>query len=272
MPKKIELSIVIVNFNTAEITVNCLQSIKKYPPSVEYEIIVIDNASSDNSLKFLSKQKITLIKNSKNYGFAYANNQGITKAKGEYILLLNSDTLVTKNSIGCLLDFAKSKKNLGAVVPKLLNSDKSTQASVFRFPTINRAIKQYWFGINQFLEKFAPQNTNPVKVEAAVMAAFLITPLALKKVGKLNEKYFMYYEDIDYCRKLKKENLDIYYIPDSKVIHLHGASGKNLAHSKDQWKRLIPSSKIYHGVINHYLYNTILWSGQKIQNLKQLLS
>jgi GT2 family glycosyltransferase len=240
-----DLTIIIVNFKTPLTTKACVDSIKKYPPEAPYEIIVIDNSQD-------------------NVGFAAGNNKGIKKAKGKYILLLNSDTLVKEGSINKLLEFAEKHRDAGAVVPKLLNPDGSAQPSVFKFPTIWRAVRQYWFGEKGLLEKYVPDKE---VVEMAVMAAFLITPACLKKVGLLNEKYFMYFEDFDYARRIKKADLKIYYLSDSEVVHHHGASGKDIADIKNQWRRLIPSSKIYHGLIGHYLINSIIYLGQKWQKL-----
>lgn len=241
----IDLSIIIVNFKTPLITKACVTSIKKYPPEVSYEIIVIDNSLD-------------------NIGFAAGNNKGIKKAKGKYVLLLNSDTEVKSGAIDKLLEFAKYHEDAGSVVPKLVNPDGSVQASVFKFPTIWRAVRQYFFGEKGLLDKYVPETE---VVEVAVMAAFLITPACLKKVGPLNEKYFMYFEDFDYARRIKKADLKIYYLGDAEVVHHLGASGKNLAESRDQWKRLIPGSKIYHGLAGHYLINLIIWLGQKWQKL-----
>ena len=242
-----DLSIIIVNFKTPLITKACVASIKKYPPEVTYEIIVIDNSMD-------------------NIGFAAGNNKGIKMANGKYILLLNSDTQVQEGAINKLLEFAKKHQDAGAVVPKLLNIDGSIQASVYRFPTVCRAIRQYWFGEKGLLEKYVPETE---VVEEAVMAAFLITPVCLKKVGLLSEKYFMYFEDFDYARRIKKADLKIYYLTDSEVVHQHGASGKNLADSENQWRRLIPSSKIYHGLAGHYIINGVIWLGQKWQKFFQ---
>lgn len=258
------LSIIIVNYNTKKLTNDCIASIIRTLTDISYEIIVIDNASSEQfELRDTLKSKVRLMRNSVNKGFAKANNQGIKVARGEYILLLNSDTVVHKNAIETLIDFAKAHTDAGIVAPQLLNADQSVQASVFRFPTIRRAILQYWIGKRNVFDKYTPKGEKPVAVEAVVAAAILITPLALKKVGRLNEKYFMYFEDIDYCRKIKKAKLSIYYLPEAKVTHFHGASGKVLAGSADQWRRLIPSSKIYHGTIRHSIISFILWSGQK---------
>lgn len=236
-----ELSIIIVNYKTPELTSQCVASIKKYPPKIKYEVIVIDNTFD-------------------NVGFAKGNNKGIKKAKGKYILLLNSDTEVKKDSIQKLWEFAKSHPNAGVVASRLLNADGSIQPSVFRFPTIWMAIRQYWFGEKNLLDKYIP--TTPT-VEVAVMAAFLITPKCLSKVGLLNEKYFMYFEDFDYCRRIKEAGLKIYYVPDAKVVHYHGASGSS------DWKRLIPGSIIYHGIVKHYILYFILWTGQKLQSFFQ---
>ncbi len=242
---KKDLSIIILNYKTPELVKACIASIKKYPPKVSYELIVVDNTND-------------------NVGFAKGNNKGIKNAKGEYILLLNSDTLVKKDALDKLLDFAKSKNDAGVVGAKLLNSDGSVQESVSHFPSIWSAVKEYWFGEKGSFGQYAPQSDVPMEVESVVGAAFLITPQALKKVGQLNEKYFMYFEDLDYCRSIKKSGLKVYYVPDAKITHYLGASGKDVAKSNNQWRRLIPSSKIYHGEIVHLLINFILWSGQKI--------
>ena len=267
-----DLSIVIVNYNTKDLILNCLNSINNSGTIAGYEIIVIDNGSTDGSVEILDKLKgIKLYKNDKNLGFSKANNLGIKNSSGKYILLLNSDTEVEKGSIDKLLNFAKSKKDAGVVGAKLLNKDGTTQKSVSNFPTIWRAIKESWLGEKDNFGLHAPVVKDPVVVDSVVGAAFLITPLALKKVGLLNEKYFMYFEDLEYCKKVKKAGLKVYYLPDAKVRHLLGASGTKVAESDNQWRRLIPSSKIYHGRLNHFLINFILWTGQKFKNLIPVL-
>ncbi len=254
---KKDLSIIIVNYNTKDLVLSCIDSIKKSKPDVSYEIIVVDNGSTDS---ISASRDYKLIKNKENLGFAKANNQGIKTAKGKYILLLNSDTKVKKGSIDRLYMFAVSYPEAGAVVPKLLNGDGTTQPSALKFPSILSAIKKYWFNGKGFLDKYIPDSET---VDAAVMAAFLITPRGLKDAGLLNEKYFMFFEDIDYCRKLKKLGLKIFYLSEAEVIHYHGESGKGLVDEKDQWRRLIPSSIEYHGKIKHYLIYLTMLLGQK---------
>lgn len=269
-----DISIIIVSYNTKNLTLSCIKSIVEQRDGLNKEVIVVDNGSTDGSLSALldldysaTDFKLKIIQNNKNLGFAKANNKAIKESHGKYILLLNSDTVVKKDSIIRMYEFACHKKDAGAVVPRLLNPDGTIQASVFLFPTILRAINQYWLGKKGILDKYYPVTKKEVVVESAVMASFLITPEALKLAGLLNEKYFMYFEDLDYCRKLKKSDLKIYYLPDASVYHFHGASGKKLFEEKNQWRRLISSSKIYHGIFKHYLYNFIIWSGQKWQRL-----
>lgn len=255
------VSIIIVNWNTKQLVKDCIASVGESSPKLSYEIIVVDNGSTDGSVEVLRKIKgIKLIENRVNLGFAKANNQGIRKAKGQFILLLNSDTKVEVGAIDTLVEEAQKYPDAGAVVPKLLNKDGSVQASVFKLPTVSSAIKRYWFGKGGESEKYVPKTS---LVEGAVMAAFLITPKGLKEAGLLNEKYFMFFEDIDYCRKLKKLGLKIYYASSAEVTHYHGKSGKKLADDLNQWRRLVPSSIKYHGLLRHTFIYLIMLTGQK---------
>ena len=276
-----DLSIIIVSFNTKELTLKCIDSILASRLKILYEIIVVDNGSSDGSqenFKRLSDKRIKLILNDKNLGFAKANNIGIKSSRGIFKLLLNSDTEIRNSALNSLYNFAKAKKSVGVVGARLLNPDGSIQGSVYRLPTIKRTIYQYWLNKGKFLDKYYPESKIPVEVEAVVGGAFLITSETIEKAGLLDERYFMYFEDIDYCRRVREAGLKVYYLPTAEIIHHHGASpapeqirygvnGKKLADVENQWRRLIPSSKIYHGIMKHYLINFIIWSGQKWQKL-----
>lgn len=246
-----DVSIIIVNFNTKKLVEDCIKSIKKNTKKVSYEVIVVDNASSER----IDLKDTKIIRNETNLGFARANNQGIEASNGKYILLLNSDTVVKLGAIDKLFEFAE-EMDAGVVVPKLLNTDGSIQPSCFRLPSVGLAIRQYFLRQKGLLDKYAPQEKEAAAVDSAVMAAFLITPLGLEKVGKLNEKYFMYFEDLDYCRKIKEAGLKIYYLPSAEVVHIHGGSG-----GKNDY--LIASAKKYHGFVGYYIYTLVLWLGQK---------
>ncbi len=272
---EIELSIIIVNLNTKDLTVGCIRSIEKEAKDLSFEVLLTDNGSNDGSVEALKgitkekywKDRFTLILNDNNTGYAKANNQGIRRAKGKYILLLNNDTVVHKDALQNLLKFARATPDAGVVGSRLLNIDGTLQMSCYHFPTITNAIKEYWFGKKGLFEKFAPKGNEPITVDSVVGAAFLITPEAKKRVGILDERYFAYFEDIDYCRQTWKKGLKVYYLPDSVITHYHGATFKKLANESERWKKLIPSSKVYHGLIKHYLINAILWLGQKWQKL-----
>ncbi len=261
-----KLSVVVLNYNTKDLTLACLQSMDKYPYDKYFEVIVVDNNSTDGSVKTIrsfkpKKYKLVLIENNTNVGFSKGNNIGIKKAKGEYILLLNSDTLLTKNALNELMEFPQKKKNVGVIAPRLLNKDGTTQKSVFRLPTMARAVKQYLFKKEGLLDKYAPNTKKPVEVESVVGAALLITPKTLKKVGLLDARYFMYFEDLDYCRRVRAAGLLVYYLPKTKIVHIHGASGKG---SAAQYERLKASSKIYHGALKYYLLTAIIKIGTKL--------
>lgn len=280
---KLTVSVIIVNFNTGKLLGECVGPIKKSP---NVEVVVVDNASTDDSAEKLkthkqslplcgnSKRKTTaenlkLISNQENVGFARAVNQGIKVAHGEYILLLNPDTKVKPGVIDKMLVFAKSTPDAGVIGAQLLNPDDSVQASVFNFPTVWGAIKEFWLGQKGTYLKYTPNGDQPVEVDSVVGAAFLITPQARREVGLLDERFWMYFEDLDYCRRVKQAGLKVYYLPQAQIVHYHGMSGKN--HDMQQ-KRLTEASQIYHGVVGYYVISFIiltnlfiLWLSQKWQ-------
>ena len=222
-----DLTIVIPSYNTKRYTLDCVKSILENIKNISHEIIIVDNNSTDGSGEILNKfikgrKNIYLLVNKKNLGFAKAVNQGIKKARGEYVLLLNSDTKIKKGSIKKLLDFVKKNKNVGVVAPRLINGKGEVQASVFHFPGIWPAIKEFWLGKKGNYGQYVPKSSSPITVDAVVGAAFLITPQALKKVGFFDERYFMYFEDLDYCRRVWKKGLKVYYLPASEIVHYHG--------------------------------------------------
>jgi len=262
------LSVIIASYNTKDLTLVAVSSILKQNPKVDYEIIVVDDGSTDDSVEALRQlerrsRNLKIIVNEKNLGYVRTNNKGIEVSVGKYKLLLNSDTEVKKGALEALVKFAETHEDAGVVGAKLLNADGTLQPSCFRLPTVKNAILEYWFGKKELLGKYAPKGNNPAEVEAVVGAAFLLTPQALKKVGVLNTAYKSYFEDMDYCRAVRKKGLKVYYLPQAEIMHYHGASFAKLSDEKNRWRKLIPSSKIYHGLFKHYLLNSIIWIGQK---------
>ena len=237
MNKK-ELSIIIVNFNTKVLLGNCLKSIVKNTRDVSYEIIVVDNASSDGSLEMLKKEfpDIKLISNQKNVGFAKANNQGITIANGGNILLLNSDTLILNNCFRKILDFIKAKEDAGIVGCKVLNPDKTLQFSCYHAPDFLTELVLFTTEIIKDIEnpvtwyKYMKYwNHNKIREVACIAGCFFLVKRGVfDKVGLLDENIFLYYEDSEFCKRVRlNSDYKIYYYPYAEIIHLKGASSNN---------------------------------------------
>lgn len=264
----INLSIIIVTWNTVNTTLKCIKTIQKHLKKISYEIIIIDNGSTDNTVEVLSKIKdLKIIKNKENLGFAKANNQAIKIANGEVLFFLNSDMELIDSSLIKMYQYFQTNSNIGAIGPQFLNIDLTPQSSVFPKQNISNALKEFWLGQKDKYLKYLPNLSKPSSVWSISGGALMIKKDFFKQIGGWNEKYFFYFEDLDLCRTIYQAKKDIVYYPECKVIHRHGASGAKLASSANQWRRLIPSSKIYHGIINHYIINFIIWSGQKINKI-----
>lgn len=271
-----DLSIIIPSFNTKKLLKECLESVISNQPSATRkkpttEIIVVDNGSTDSSVDYLKKvakdKTIQIILLDQNWGFAGAVNRGINKATGKLILLLNSDTLVQKNTLKRTIEFAQEHPQ-SIIGLQLVNPDKSIQPSVYHFPSISGAIKEFWLEKKDSYQKYYPQSKKPIKVDAVTGAAMLIPKKIIKKVGSFDEKYFFYFEDLDYCHRVRKKGFEVYYLPSAKVFHHHGAAGKEMPEITHQW--LVESSKKYNGLVKYYLLTSIIWLGQKWQRIRKL--
>lgn len=264
-----DTTFVILNWNTAQVTKKCVLSIYKYLDKKKFQVVIVDNGSTDNSISVFTNlqekhKNLRIVKNSSNLGFSAGNNTAKIFFTTKYLVFLNSDILLLDDSITDSISYLKKHKDIGLVAPKLIFSDGVTQNSVFPPQTLLNAIKQYWFGKKTFSSYF-PTLSKPKTVWAVVGAAIIIKSSLFKKIGMWNEKYFIYYEDLDLCRSLRKINKKIIYYPKTKLLHMHGQSGKKIATLPNQWKRLIPSSIKYHGALKHYILFMIVWIGQKLR-------
>ena len=234
----IDLSIIILNFNTVELTRLCLLSIYKSKlGAFEIEVIVCDNASSDSTDAMVKKEfpSAVFIQNGKNVGFAAGNNPGIRKAKGRYVLLLNSDTEVTPDAFAKMITFMDAHPTAGASTCKLLLKDGSMDPACHRgFPTPWVAFT-YLFKLESLFPKsrlfgeyhqgYKDLNTTHT-VDCISGAFFLIRREVLTHVGLLDEEYFMYGEDIDWAFRIRKSGFTIWYMPDVTVLHKKKQSGR----------------------------------------------
>ena len=234
--KDIDVSIIIVNWNTRELVCDCIESVYKNTATVQYEIIVIDNASKDGSLDAIEKKfpQVRLIKNFSNRGFAAGNNQGMTVAKGRYILLLNSDTLVLERAIDKAVEFADTQQDIAVTGCRVLNSDQSLQPTCFMFPSIFNMVlsSTYLYKIfpkSKFFgrERMTWWNRDDVRQVDVVTGCFmLVRRQAIEQVGAMDERFFMYGEETDWCCRFKKAGWKVMFTPDAEIIHFGGQSSK----------------------------------------------
>lgn len=235
-------TVIIVNYNTNKYLAECLKSLPD-----DIEIIVVDN----NSVGKPKSSKAKIIFNDQNLGFARAVNIGLKNATGEYILLLNPDTKIYTEAINKMTDFYESQKDAGVVAPKLISRNNVVQKSVRKFPTIVGAFKEYILGQKGKYDFYLPAET--CVVDVVVGACMLIKKDLLEKIGGLSEKYFLYYEDIDLCRKVKQAGFNVYFFPESIIYHEVGSSS-----TPKSYDLLVQSSKIYHGIINYLIIKYII--------------
>ncbi len=252
-----KISVIIVNWNVADSLDRCIKSIMdtKY---ANLELIIIDN-NSDVKPKFVSIQNVT------NIGLPKAWNQGLKQATGDYILILNPDTRLPKDFFVKAITYLKSHPEAGVLGPKFINSDGTPQGSVFLEPSIWRAIGQYWLGLGSLTEKYIPTNNEPITVNSISGACMFLPKSTIVRVGKFTEKVFMYYEDLDYCRRIRQAGLKIVFHPEITIIHEHGASSVKSAGAAQKYHK--QASLWYNGPLKHYLLWFILWTNQKFQKL-----
>ncbi len=234
-----DISIVIVNWNTRHILFDCLKSVYEQSGDSSLEVIVIDNASSDGSAEMVKKDfpQTTLIENSENLGFAAANNQGIEISKGRYVLLLNPDTLILDNAINKTLYFADAHPESAVVGCRVLNSDRTLQPTCFMFPSILNMLlsttylyrlfpKSRFFG----RERMTWWDRSDIREVDVVTGCFmLVRREAIEQVGLLDERFFVYGEETDWCYRLKKAGWKVMFTPCAEIIHLGGQSTQKKA-------------------------------------------
>jgi len=239
----IDLSIVIVVFNTKDFLKSCIESIKNTAKNFTYEIIVVDNASKDGSSEMVKNffKEVILISNKENFGFSKANNIGIKKTTGRYILFLNADTLVYENTLKEMIDFMDTHKNAGAATCKLvLPNGKIDDASHRGFPTPWNSFSHF-SRLSKFFGKtkiFGGYNlgfmdlSETHEIDALAGAFMLVRREAGQEAGWWDEDYFFYGEDLDFCYQLKQKGWKIYYVPQVSILHYKGISHGLKKHSK----------------------------------------
>lgn len=228
------LSIVVVNWNTRDLLAACLASIQSHPPACAFEVWVVDNSSADGSAAMIRERygDVRVIENQENVGFARANNQAICASAAKFVLLLNSDTVVNPGALTELVRFMQEHPGAGVAGAQLLNRDGSLQRSVQRFPT---CISELMTVSGLFHQRTARTYEVPTQVEAVVGASMMVRRTAFEEVGLLDERYFMYTEEVDWCHRIHNAGWDVYIVPSARIVHVDGGSSGPIAADKLLW-------------------------------------
>ncbi len=244
MTRKIDLSIIILNYNTRELLRDCLNSIKKSKlNNYSYEIIVVDNASTDGSARMVEEEfeEVKLIINRKNLGFAAGNNRGFQKAKGKYVLLLNPDTIIQPETLKTMIAFMEENPKVGAATCRVELPDGRLDDACHRgFPTPWNAFA-YFSGLAKIFPKFKPFTGYTLthlpldkthEIDSGVGAFLMIRSKIGKELNWLDEDYFWYGEDLDFCYRLREKGWQVMFVPKTKIIHYKGVSSGMKRHTQ----------------------------------------
>jgi GT2 family glycosyltransferase len=226
-----DLSIIIVNWNTKEYLLPCLREIFERGQGMSREVIVVDNGSRDGSGDEVKKAfpSVHVIQNEENLGFAKAVNQGLKNSSGRYILLLNPDTQVKNGAMERLVSFMGGYSDAAVAGAQLLNADGSKQNSIANFPSLasellNKSLLRWLFP-----KKFPGKGRNysePFEVDSVIGACMVVRREAMKQVGLLDEDYFLFLEETDWCYRMKRAGWKIYHVPQAEVYHFQGKSAE----------------------------------------------
>lgn len=234
----LDLSIIIVNWNGRDLLRKCLDAVRETTRKTQYEIVVVDNNSSDGSQDMMRQEypDVRLIANTENVGFARANNQAVRDNQARYLLLLNSDAFVKEDTIDTMVEFMDSHPEAGMAGCKLLYEDGRLQPSCTTFPTL---LTELFIALQ--LDKLFPKSPlfgkhlmtywdfSELREVDAIMGAFmLVRNTAVEKVGLLDESYFMYSEEVDWCYRFKEAGWKIYFNPAVEATHLWWGSAKKM--------------------------------------------
>ena len=219
------LSVILVNYNGKDFIGKCLDSIEKNLLGIQSEVIVVDNHSTDGSVELLQNRhpNIRLLRNHENLGFSKSNNLGIKASNGFYILIINPDTYVYSDAIRILLTEIKENSDVGAVGPALLNDKNNYQLSFGgRIGFFSELAKKLF--LNRLTKCKLRKNPQKRNVQWLSGACFISRRDVLERVGMFDERFFLYFEDIDLCTRMRKSGWRLVYLPEAKVFHQGGAS------------------------------------------------
>ncbi|MFB0507409.1 MAG: glycosyltransferase family 2 protein [Thermodesulfobacteriota bacterium] len=224
-----DLSVIIVNWNTRQLVVESLQSLYRAIGDFSMEVFVVDNGSSDGSVEAIRAAfpRVILVENAKNIGFARANNEALRRARGKYFLFLNTDVILQEYTVAALLEFMEKTPQAGIVGAQLLNTDGTKQNSFDNFPTLlseglNKSLLRMFFP-NRFPSKRLSLSS-PIAVESVIGACMMVRKDAVDEVGPMDEDYFLFMEETDWCYRMRERGWRVYLVPQAQAVHLQGGT------------------------------------------------
>jgi len=239
-----DLSVVVVTYNSEEYVHNCISSITRAVSSLDHELFVVDNHSTDRTLEFLRRfpNSLQIIENRENHGFARAANQGLRRSSGEFCLLINPDSIIQSDSLEPLVRFLRSRPHIGICGCKLCNVGGSLQYSKGSFPTLFSTLSRRI--LPRRMRKYHLVGYNSVGQCDWVTGAFMaIRKQLLEKLGYFDENYFIYYEDVDFCLRARNAGMKTYYFPQVVTRHF---SRRALSNGNLWIAREIHKSRLYY--------------------------
>jgi len=235
----VDVSIIVVAWNVRRLLYDCLTSVYDQTKGIDFEVIYVDNASGDGSVDMVKREfpKVRIIENKRNEGFIKANNQGIEIAQGRYVLLLNSDTIVLDNAIAKTVQFADAHQDTAVVGCRVLNPDRTLQRDCFMYPSaLNMFLAATYlhqvFPRNRFFgrERMTWWDFDDVREVETICGCFsLVRHKAIEQVGFMDERYFLYGDDPDWCYRFRKHGWKIMFTPEAEIIHYGGQTTKQMA-------------------------------------------
>jgi len=228
------VSIILVNYNTSVLLRQCLRSVYSHVKEIGFEIITVDNGSSDGSREAVRSEfpEVRLLESETNLGFSRGNNLGAASASGKYLLFLNTDTILSENSVKSMAYFLEENPGVGAVGPRLIFEDGSFQLSAGELPSIAAEARDkiLYMLAGRWKKIFAPmaeKNFRQTRDVGWVTGACLMVPLdVFRRIGGFDDLIFMYFEDKDLCRRIRESGLKVIYYPVTSVVHLLGGSSR----------------------------------------------
>lgn len=276
-----DLSVVILSWNTKDLLMKCLQSVEEAQSPPSLEVIVVDNASGDGSADAVADRfpNVQLIRNNKNDGYARGNNIGIRESTGRHVLLLNSDTEVAPRAFRALVHFLDRNLQYGAAAARLWNTDGTVQRACMRFPTPLSAVfydakPGRWWPNNYIIRRHFVKDFDHIDscdVQQPPGAALCLRRDVLERVGLLNEELFLFFNDVDLCKRILKAGLRIRYLADANIVHHGGAStARYPAFAAEYFRNKIAYFRIYYGSFGEGLMRLVTkWRGREEKdNLK----